>query len=148
MGLRHQNALGPVLCFIAYDTEDEAIRIANDSVKASISAPSAGNTLCSFLLNSSRRLSLALAFSAAVPELIGETVNSIALRASASFGVFSALEGHGPLESPSVQPFGEANLGGVALRFAHLPDATLLVRLVSCSHKSGPVAQMDRASVS
>ncbi|MGC9293641.1 MAG: hypothetical protein ACP5EP_13285, partial [Acidobacteriaceae bacterium] len=37
------------------------------------------------------------------------------------------LKGHRALEPLSVQPFGEANLPRVALRLAHLPDATLLV---------------------
>lgn len=43
------------------------------------------------------------------------------------FGILGALEGHGALEALSIQPFGEANLLGIALRFAYLPDATLLV---------------------
>ena len=43
------------------------------------------------------------------------------------FGVLGALEGHRALEALPVQPFGEASIPGLALRFAHLPDATLLV---------------------
>jgi len=41
--------------------------------------------------------------------------------------VLGALKPHGALKSLAIQPFGEANLPDVALRFAHLPDATLLV---------------------
>jgi hypothetical protein len=40
--------------------------------------------------------------------------------------ILGALEGYRALESPVVQPFGEAN-PGIALRLAQLPDATLLV---------------------